>query len=389
MLKSALLAKLQKSQQKKHDLVKQKFPKSATKIVTKQHKKKSEKVASFNAFDEKIVTKPPPKSAKLRTRRKSTAPPVDFDDEIRDLGAKFRVDPSAVRQGVQGLIKFTLENPKLQNRLFDDDQFPIFLQINSIKVAKGHPKIVRIPLKHSMYTPDSEICLIVPDVKGVPNKNHDEHLEHYEKLLRQKEVTCIKKVMTFHEFRTEYETYELRKRLVELYDVFLVDGKISGKTVKKCGKIFYQKRKIPTSIKLQVTKLKEHIETTLKKTPLYLHTKGDSFVVQIGHSKMQLDELVENCFYVFNGLEKDFYGGFGNVRSVNLYAHRGLTIPIYTTLKNQNEVEFSEVEEKTVVETVSGELSTRLNSGVTVEPTGEVTVYKLNEKNKRKKINTK
>ncbi|EFA08295.1 ribosomal L1 domain-containing protein 1 [Tribolium castaneum] len=376
MLKSALLAKLQKSNS----------PKSAPKTKTKKLKNGApiEEAPKVKRRDSTVKVETP----KLKSRRKSIVPPSDFDEEICELGAKFRVDPANVRKGLQGLIKFTSENPKLKNKLFDDEQFPIFLQINSVKVAKGHPKIVRIPLKHSIHTPDSEVCLIVPDVKGIPNKNHEEHLEHYEKLLRQKGVNNIKKVMTFHEFRTEYETYELRSRLVELYDVFLVDGKISGKTVRKCGKIFYKKRKVPTSVKLQVTKLKEHIEQTLKKTPLYLHAKGDSFMVQIGHSKMQVDELVENCFYIFKGLEKDFYGGFGNVRSVNLYAHRGLTIPIYTTLKNQNKVEIPKVAKKTVVETVSGELSTRLNSGVTVEPTGEVTVYKLNETKKRKRKNT-
>lgn len=310
MLKSALLAKLEKAEHKKRESVRTKTPK-----------------------------KPKPEAPKARTPKQPEAPEV-FAEEIRELGEKFRIDPSQVRQGVEGLIKFTSENPKLQNKLFDDDQFPIFLQINSIKIAKGHPKIVRIPLKHSMYGPESEICLIVADIKGIQNKKHEEHLEHYEKLLRQKGVEGIKKVMTFHEFRTEYETFELRSRLVELYDAFLVDGRISGKTVHKCGKIFYKKRKIPTSVRLQSTNLKDHIQGALRRTPLYLHSKGDSFVVQVGHSKMDHGELVENCFCVFKGLEEKFYGGFGNIRSINLFAHRGLTIPIYTTLSKQEDETF-------------------------------------------------
>ena len=304
---------------------------------------KSALLAKLNP-EKKIKRKEPLKSAPLKKaiakkiKTKTKLPPApspeeyEFGEEITEWAEKFRIEPTNVQKSVEGLIKFTSENPKLKNNLFSDEQFPIYIQINSFKVPRNHSRIARIPLKHSVFTPDSEICLIVADVKGIPNKSHEQHLEHYEKLLRQKGVNNVKKIMTFHEFRTDYETFELKNRLVELYDAFLVDGKISGKTVKKCGKIFYKKRKIPTAVKLRATKLKDHIDQTLRKTPLYLHSKGDSFMVQIGHSDMKVEELVENAYYVVNGLDKEFPGGFGNVRSLNLRAHRGLSIPIYTTL---------------------------------------------------------
>ncbi|RZC27666.1 ribosomal L1 domain-containing protein, partial [Asbolus verrucosus] len=340
MLRSALLAKLGVHS----DLKKSKMSKSSASGVAKKITETSRKVKSKKA---------------------------SFEEEIQALETKYRMNAQLTQKAVEGIITLTSANPKLKNKLFDNEQFPLFIQINSIKVPKGNSRIARIPLKHSLLTPDSEVCLIVPDVKGVPNKDHEEHLEHYKKLLSSKSVTCIKKVMTFHEFRTEYGTFELKSRLVELYDAFLVDGKISGKTVKNCGKIFYQKRKIPTAVKLHVTKLKEHIEQALKKTSLYLHTKGDSFMVQIGHSKMVEKEIVENIFYLVKGLDKEFPGGFINIRNLNLCSFRGITFPIYTTLKNKNHLTIPKNmnESPTVIKEETDELSTRINSGVIVKAT--------------------
>lgn len=248
------------------------------------------------------------------------------------LKSKYNIKRDCLKKAIAGVVKFTSENPKLKKQLFENDQFPLYLQINVIKVAKRPSRIIRLPLTHSLLTADSEICLIVPDVKGIKNKEHEKHLEHYENVLRQKNVTNIKKVMTFHEFRTEYETFELKSKLVELYDLFLTDGRIGGKVVKNCGKIFYKKRKVPTSVKLQSTNLKHHIEETLKKTSLYWHSKGDSFMVQFGNSKMTMDQLVQNVYCLLEGLSKELPGGFANIRSLNVTTFRGLNVPIYVSL---------------------------------------------------------
>lgn len=238
--------------------------------------------------------------------------------------------PENIEKALKGVLKFHSENPKLKNQLFDE-AFPIFLQISCHKVPKGYSKIYRIPLKHSLYNAESEICLIVADVKGIKNSEHDQHKEHYEKLLSDKGVENIKTIMTFHEFRTDHETFEQKNRLVDLYDVFLADSKISGKVVKKCGKIFYKKRKVPTSVKLQVTKLKEHLNSTLSKTLLHLHLKGNNYSLQVGHSKMSIDQLKQNIQCIKEFLENTFPGGFNNIISIQVFAPRSSSIPLYSS----------------------------------------------------------
>lgn len=256
-----------------------------------------------------------------------------IDDKVVKLsnlkpGELTNIKPENILIVLNGVLKFHSENLKLKNQLFEE-QFPLFLQISCYKVPKGYSKICRIPLRHSLYNAESEVCLIVSEVKGIKNAEHDQHKEHYEKLLSDKDISNIKNIMTFQEFRTEYETFEQKNRLVDLYDVFLADSKISGKVVHKCGKIFYTKRKVPTSVKLQMTKLKEHIDKTLSKTFLHLHLKGNCYTVQVGHSKMTITELQENFQSIIEFLEKDFPGGMDNIMGIQIFAPRVPSIPVY------------------------------------------------------------
>lgn len=283
-------------------------------------------------FKSKTILEKVSKNGKIKKKREY------FEKEIEDLKPQQEksnyltdIKSEIIEKALEGVLKFHSENPKLKNELFNE-QFPIYLQITCFKVPKGYSKIFRIPLKYSLYNTESEVCLIVAEVKGIQNSEYDQHKEHYEKLLSEKGVNNIKNIMTFREFRTDYETFEQKHRLVDLYDVFLADSKISGKVVKKCGKIFYKKRKVPTSVKLQVTKLKDHIDKTLLKTVFHLHLHGNCHSVQIGHSKMPLKELEENIYSIKHFLENDFPGGFRNIMGINIFAPRVSSIPIYCSI---------------------------------------------------------
>jgi len=303
---------------------------------------------------------------------------ANFKENIVNLEKQFNIRSENVENAIKGVITLASHNPHLQNQLFNDE-IPLFLQINSIKIpnTKGPVKqLFRVPLQHSALPADFDICLIVPDVKGIKNKEHEKHLEHYENLLQSKDVIGIKKIMTFHEFRTEYETFELKHRLADLYDVFLVDGKISGKVVKKCGSIFYKKRKVPIAVKLQASKLKAHIGQAIKKSYFHLNVKSDSHCVQIGHSKMDTSDLVENVYSVVEFLNKKFPGKMDNIRSLNIYAHRGSSIPVYFSLKNPNAVKVPtlSIKKPKSYKSASGELTTQYNANVVVRPSGQIVV---------------
>ncbi|KAL1488982.1 hypothetical protein ABEB36_014762 [Hypothenemus hampei] len=304
------------------------------------------------------------------------------------VDSESKIKREDVKNAIQGVIKFATENPRLQNKLFNEE-FPLFLQINCFKIPKirGQVKqLYRIPLAHSPLPEDADICLIVPEVKGIPNKEIERHVEHYEELFKSKGMTNIKKIMTFYELRTEYGTFELKNRLVDLYDIFLVDGRISGKVVHKCGSIFYKKRKVPVAVNLSVPKLKETIERAVKKAFLLLSFKSDSHSVQIGHSKMGLKSLTDNALSVVTFINNQFPGKIKNIRSLNIFAHRGSSIPIYLSLENPNQIEVPQLKEKKpkFCKTVQGDLTTINRGFVVVKPSGTVKVKKSKIYNKNK-----
>lgn len=280
-------------------------------------------------FKSKDKIKKIPKNEQVKKEMTKFTEKVNFPQEkLVDLT---EIKSEIIQKALKGILQFHSENPKLKNQLFNE-QYPVFLQITCFKVPKGNSKIFRIPLKHSLYNEESEICLIVSEVKGIQNSEYDQHKEHYEELLSKKGVDNIKNIMTFHEFRTSYETFEQKNRLVDLYDVFLADSKISGKVVKKCGKIFYKKRKVPAAVKLQVSKLKEHINKTLSKTFFHMHLQGNCSTLQVGHSKMTISQLKENVQNVQHFLESDFPGGFDNVMGITIFAPRAPSVPIYCSV---------------------------------------------------------
>lgn len=241
------------------------------------------------------------------------------------------VKDSDVKSAVDITLKLVEKVEEQHKTLFEDGK-QIFLQFASVKIPKCPLRRVFLPLKHHIHTESPDICLIVPDPLNIRKKDNDQVDEYYEEFLQSRNVTNIKTVMPLYRLKTEYDTFELKRRLVELYDVFLVDGKISGYTKKILGKIFMQKRKLPTCIKLESSNLNNVIDGALKKTSFKLHCAGDSYVVQVGHTKMKVEEIVDNVFEVLKGLEKEFPGGFANIKCLHLKAENTTAVPIYVTL---------------------------------------------------------
>ncbi|CAG9865156.1 unnamed protein product [Phyllotreta striolata] len=311
---------------------------------------------------------------------------------------QFNIKLANVKNAVEGVIKLHTNNPKVKNNLFEEEAFGISLMVNCHKIPNGKQKLLRIPLKHSLLTPDSDVCLIVSEVKDIGNKEHDKHIAHYEKLLADKGVENIKKIITVHELKTEYETFEQKQRLADLYDSFLVCGKVSGKVVKWCGKIFYKKRKVPTPVKLNAKNLKEHIDVQLSKSFFHIHLKGDCYFADIGTSHMDAPKIVENFVSAVEFLDKEFPGGFQNIKGLHVKSVRAASIPVYVSVANPKDIPEVRTHPKNsfALKPVKGEVTTVLDAEVLVKPSGRVRVLRENqsEGNKpaklgRKKLKTK
>lgn len=257
-----------------------------------------------------------------------------------ELEDKYQIKGDCIKSAFKAVKQLLEDEANKHSRLFQEEQQPIFLQITCVKIPKCPDRIARLPLQHSLYSDSSEICFIASDVKQIPLKETEQVSEYYENFLASKNIKNIKTVLPLYQLKTEYSEFELKRRLVELYDVFLVDGRISGKVAHILGKIFYKKRKLPIPIKLDSKDLRKTIENALLKTPIHLHAKGDTNILQIGHTNMDEDQKVANFWSVVQSLEKEFPGGWENVRSLHLKGATTIAIPVYLTLSKLSDENF-------------------------------------------------
>lgn len=302
-------------------------------------------------------------------------------NKVKKPESKLNVDLEQVKLAIEGLFKLSDEQPK---KLLEEE-YPILLQVTAVKIPNCPSRIIRLPLKHNLLTDTSEVCLIVSDLKRGRRVDYNPTVEHYEEILRKNKIENIKRIIPMNCIRTEYDQFELKRRLVMQYDQFLVDGKITGHIYHLLGRLFYEKKKSPNSVRFDRSDLKGNIESALKKTQIHIHSKGNTYLTQIGHSKMNIDEILENFESVCVTLKKEMPGKWENIRALHVKTPHSMAIPVYMTLKSSNAVSTPYVKRKKpkMSEDVVGELSTKSDeTEVRMTADGTVTLIKKTEKSK-------
>lgn len=158
-----------------------------------------------------------------------------------------------------------------KNGLLSDLNMPIFLQVNAVKVPEMPRRIVRMYLPHSMVGENDEVALFTPDIAKGLRQDYSKSVDYWERILDKNNVTSIKTIIPMNQVKTEYRQYEEKTKLGQLFDFFLVDGRIAGHLTHFLGK----KGKKPIPV-LNRKNLKEEIENSLKKTNFTLHGRGNS-----------------------------------------------------------------------------------------------------------------
>ncbi|CAG8542433.1 2055_t:CDS:10 [Paraglomus brasilianum] len=140
----------------------------------------------------------------------------------------------------------------------------------------------RIPLKHPIYEADAEICLFTKDPQS-----------QYKKLLKEKEVTKIDKVIGLKKLRKKFASPEKKRKLCDGYELFLADDKIIVSLPKLLGKYFFKRKKQPISVRMGVKDLKAEIDKACTST--YMHiSPGTCFAVKVATTEMIPEQVTDN-----------------------------------------------------------------------------------------------
>ncbi|XP_029660234.1 ribosomal L1 domain-containing protein CG13096-like [Formica exsecta] len=332
------------------------------------------------------------KRANSEMKKTKESPPKDLDVEI--VEEETFLSLKQISQCISAIFHLTQEQLKenAQRNLLITEVQPLFVQVTCIKVPKVPRRQMRILLPHSIVAPNDEIALFVCDLERGRRKDYELTVEHYKNLLDEHGCTRVNEIIPINRVKTEFDQFELKKKLVGSYDHFLVDGRIAGFMSHLLGKHFIKRRKLPTSIRMDSKDLKHEIDYALRKTSMHLHSNGDTHLVQIGNTSMSEKEIMTNILATCKDLEMHYPGKWANIRALRLKSTTSLALPFYMTLRSKNTIDPLTIavppKRPKAYHEVEGELSTFLgDTTVTVKPDGEVILNK--QKNLRNKKSTK
>lgn len=244
---------------------------------------------------------------------------VDFKPKaIRES----QLERRQVEFAVPALVKFVSQNRGKQLRLFSEHQ-TILLILALKKIPDPEKKPRRIPLPHSLYSEHVEVCLFTK-----------EDGSKVKELLKSKDVT-VKKVISLTKLRKKYGSYEAKRQLCSLYDVFICDDDIYHLLPKLLGKVFFSRKKFPIPVNLKKVNLKKEIDKVLNCSLMTLG-HGSCSAIKVGHTGQTIEQAVENVVSAVSEITKIVPKGWNNIQSLNLKTSDSIALPLYTSLPVTN-----------------------------------------------------
>jgi len=153
-------------------------------------------------------------------------------------------------------------------------------------------------------------------------------------MLKSKDV-AVKKVISLSKLRKNYQSFESKRHLCSLYDVFICDDAIYHLLPKLLGKAFFSKKKFPIPVDLKKTNLKKEIGKVLQCSLMSLG-HGPCSAIKVAHTGQTIEQSVENVVSAVSEIAKIVPRGWNNIQSLNLKTSDSISLPIYTSLPEKS-----------------------------------------------------
>ncbi|KAF9320962.1 hypothetical protein BG000_000544 [Podila horticola] len=233
------------------------------------------------------------------------------------------LDIKQAGKAVKALLGHLEKEGQNKNQLIEEDQF-VWLIIATKKFSDASKsKPYRIPLKHSIVAPDAEVCLFVKD----PQKD-------YKRLLEEKQVKAVNKVIGVSKLRAKYKPYEAKRQLCASYGMFLADARVVTVLPKLLGKSFFLKKKQPIPVDMTKADLKKEIARAIGST--YMHqTTGTCTAVKIGLTSQSAAEITANIEAAIPHIIEKIPRKWKNIQAINLKSNESIALPIFNSLPEE------------------------------------------------------
>lgn len=196
-------------------------------------------------------------------------------------------------------------------------------------------------LPHSIYDGQPDICFIIKD--QIPKKaDQDECIRNFEEKLKEADIHCVKTIIPLSKLKQDYQTHNLRIKLCNTYDIFLVESEIGEHAYSLLGKHFIVKRKRPLLIDTKKTEvLKTSIEKAAHKVNFKLNSGSNISCFEVGTIKMDNISVADNVMSAIEQLKSKWPGGHKNIYRLYLKPMKQskVCIPLHYSKINPNDVE--------------------------------------------------
>ncbi|KAK4378269.1 hypothetical protein RND71_000131 [Anisodus tanguticus] len=273
--------------------------------------------------------------------------------------ATTKVSRATVEKGVDALLKWKETKSKIQKpQLLPQDDF-IYVNLTLKKIPpKPRTNAFRIPFPHPLHDDSSELCFIIDD-----RPNSKLTSDAAKKIIKSHNIP-ITKVIKLSKLKTNYKSFEAKRKLCDSYDLFLVDRRIVHLLPKLLGKQFFKKKKLPLPLDLTHKNWKEQVERACGSGLFYLRT-GTCCMMRIGKGSMDPTQIVDNVVEAIKGVVQVVPKKWGGVRSLHLRLSDSLALPLYQALPEMK-LKIQGFKEKEAEE-VSGDLVEVKESGKKAE----------------------
>ncbi|XP_057775199.1 uncharacterized protein LOC130994183 [Salvia miltiorrhiza] len=237
-----------------------------------------------------------------------------------------RINVDSVRKATNALLKWKKKSLLSHDAIEEEADDFIYLSVTLKKVPPRNLSVTphRILLRRPLLSQDLStlnICLIV-DGKRIT-------AESAQKILQAQGIPYIKKVFKLSKLKSDFNSFESKKKLHDSFDVFLADKSVEAVLPKVLGRVFYKKRKkIPVAVELGGD-WKEELERACR-TSLWCLSGGTCSAVRVGRlGAMEAQEIVENVYDAVDGVVEIVPRKWSGIRCLHLKFSDSLALPIY------------------------------------------------------------
>lgn len=198
-------------------------------------------------------------------------------------------------------------------------------------------------LKNSLFGDEQpDICFIIRDNKAKKGLVVDETVMKFEELLKEVGITNVKTILPLTKLKQDYGPNNMKIKLLNTYDVFLVESEIAEHCYTILGKHFIKKRKRPHQIdtsKKEVMKIS--VDNALRKVSFKISGNSNFSIFEVGTYQMDNPKIVDNIVDAMDQLKEKWPGGWKNILRLYLKPMKQskVSVPLYYSKINPNDVE--------------------------------------------------